>query len=88
MLLSNGQALWAHCSTRLHWTERHFPFGEATLADEDLKVDFAHHTAPGDRIAVVATEPLTRDEPWRPMAPGQLLTFTHGAVHTGALAAG
>ena len=34
MLLSNGQALWAHCSTHLHWVERRHPFGAARLRDE------------------------------------------------------
>jgi glutamine amidotransferase len=45
-------------------------------------VDFAPHTGPGDHVAIVATEPLTRNEAWRPMAPGQLMTFTGGAVAT------
>jgi len=78
MLLSNGQALWAHCSTKLHWLLRRQPFGEAVLADEDVTVDFAHHPAPDDRVAVVATEPLTRNEQWQAMAPGELLTFIGG----------
>ena len=33
MLLSNGQALWAHASTTLWSIERRHPFGAATLAD-------------------------------------------------------
>ena len=41
LLLSNGQALWAHGSTRLHWLVRQHPFARATLADDDLSVDFA-----------------------------------------------
>jgi predicted glutamine amidotransferase len=79
MLLSNGQALWAHCSTKLHWLLRREPFGAAALADEDVEVDFARHTTPGDRVAVVATEPLTRNEPWHAMAPGELIAFIGGA---------
>ena len=79
MLLSNGQALWAHCSTKLHWVGRAHPFPAPTLCDEDLCVDFAAHTTPQDRVAVVATEPLTRDESWTAMAPGQLLAFAQGA---------
>ena len=59
MLLSNGQALWAHCSTQLHWLVRQHPFALRVLHDEDVTVDFrrAHHA--DDRVAVVATEPLT-----------------------------
>lgn len=79
LLLSNGQALWAHASTKLHWVVRQHPFGAATLADEDLRVDFAALTTPADRVAVVATEPLTADECWTAMAPGELQVFVDGA---------
>ncbi len=78
MLLSNGQALWAHCSTHLWWVSRTWPFGAPTLCDEDVCVDFSHHTTPDDRVALVATEPLTRDEPWVALQPGQVMTFAQG----------
>ncbi len=78
LLLSNGQALWAHCSTRLHFVERAHPFGRATLSDEDVSVDFAALTTPEDRIAVVATEPMTCDEAWQAIAPGGLRVFAGG----------
>jgi len=45
-------------------------------------VDFAAHTGAADRVAIVATEPLTRNEPWQALTAGQLMTFTHGAVVT------
>ena len=48
---------------------------------------FRSHTGPGDRVAIVATEPLTRNEDWKPMAAGQLMTFTGGAVATRQCAA-
>ena len=86
-MLDNGQALWAHCSTQLHYVVREHPFGAPILADKDLMVDFAPHTGPADRVAIVATEPLTRNEAWCPMAPGQLLTFSGGAVATRQCAA-
>jgi glutamine amidotransferase len=82
MLLSNGQALWAHCSTHLHYVVREHPFGAPVLADKDVMVDFAAHTGPNDRVAIVATEPLTRNEPWQAMGAGQLMTFTGGTVAT------
>jgi glutamine amidotransferase len=78
LLLSDGQTLWAHASTRLHWLVRRHPFGAATLADEDVRVDFAPLTTAGDRVAVIATEPLTRDEHWHAMAPGELRAFVGG----------
>ena len=77
-LLSNGQALWAHCSTHLHWLERAHPFGAAQLADEDLSVDFGSVTTPGDRVALVATQPLTTGEDWRAFAPGEMRVFVGG----------
>jgi glutamine amidotransferase len=84
MLLSNGQALWAHASTRLHWLQRQHPFGAATLADEDLSVDFGALTSAQDRVVVVATEPLTTDEAWTAMAPGQLQVFVGGVPSANA----
>jgi glutamine amidotransferase len=78
LLLSNGQALWAHSSTRLHYVERAHPFGAATLADEDVTVDFGSLTTPNDRVAVVATEPMTNNEAWTALRPGELRTFVGG----------
>jgi predicted glutamine amidotransferase len=85
-LLSNGQALWAHCSTHLHWLQRAHPFGAAHLADEDLSVDFGPLTTPGDRVALVATQPLTTGEPWAAMAAGELRVFVDGQAVPAAAA--
>ena len=78
LLLGNGQALWAHATTALWSLERAHPFGAATLADEDLSVDFAALTSPADRVAIVATEPLTTGEAWSPFARGELRVFVGG----------
>jgi len=80
MLLSNGQALWAHGATQLHWLQRQHPFRPATLADEDLSVDFAALTKASDRVAVVATQPLTTGEAWQAIAPGELKVFVDGTA--------
>lgn len=79
-MLSNGQALWAHCTTHLHYLERAHPFQRARLQDDDMSVDFAQVTTPQDRVAIIVTEPLTRDEPWVAMKPGELKVFVNGAV--------
>ena len=79
-VLSNGQALWAHCSTHLYHLVRQHPFATASLRDDDVTVDFAQHTTADDRVAVIVTEPLTHDEPWVAFAPGELRTFVDGAV--------
>jgi predicted glutamine amidotransferase len=78
MMLSNGQALWAHCSTNLHHIVRRHPFARASLQDDDVTVDFANETSPSDCVAVVVTEPLTRDETWLAFAPGELRVFVDG----------
>ncbi|MDQ3059086.1 MAG: class II glutamine amidotransferase [Pseudomonadota bacterium] len=79
-LLSNGLALWAHASTSLYYVERRHPFAHARLSDEDLSVNFAEHTQPTDRVAVVVTAPLTTNEAWIAFAPGELKVFVDGAL--------
>ncbi len=77
-MLSNGQALWSHASTNLWYIERRHPFLTAELSDEDLSVDFAQHTTPDDRVAVVVTAPLTVNETWTAFAAGELAVFVDG----------
>ena len=84
-LLSNGQALWAHASSNpgsqiLSYTERQYPFAHATHSDEDVSVNFAEHTKPTDRVAVVVSAPLTTNETWTPFAPGELKVFEGGSL--------
>ena len=77
-LLSQGEALWAHCSTKLHYVLRRHPFAAAQLQDADLTVDFADLTTPQDRVAVVVTEPLTCNEDWVALKTGELAVFVDG----------
>jgi glutamine amidotransferase len=79
-LMSNGQALFAHCSTNLHYIVRRWPFSTAHLVDADVSIDFAKYTTPEDRVAVIATQPLTDNEVWTAFQPGDLLMFQHGDV--------
>ncbi len=78
MLLSDGRHLWCHCSTNLAWLTRRAPFGPATLLDEDMTVDFEKETTPNDVVTVIATRPLTRDEPWSVMKGGEMAVFRDG----------
>ena len=80
MLLGDGDQLFARCATKLHFIVRHAPFRKATLCDEDLCVDFAAITTPRDRVAVVATMPLTRDETWTAGEPDTLWVFRRGRL--------
>src|SRR6185369_13316523 len=80
MLLGDGRQLFARCSTKLHYIVRQAPFKQATLADEELTVDFAEVTTPNDRVAVIATMPLTRDEVWTAGQPNTLWLFRGGKL--------
>jgi predicted glutamine amidotransferase len=78
MMLSDGSALFAHCSTRLHYIVRQHPFNQARLSDEDLSVDFSTVTTPNDRVAIIVTEPLTTNETWHAFNGGELMLFAEG----------
>jgi predicted glutamine amidotransferase len=83
MMLSDGSALFAHCSTKLCYIVRQHPFAAAHLADEDLSVDFSTVTTPRDRVAIIVTEPLTKNEQWTDFAPGELIVFVDGVPQRG-----
>jgi len=78
MMLSDGNVLFAHCSTSLHYIVRRHPFAAATLSDEDMTVDFSEVTTPDDRVAIIVTEPLTANETWTAFAPGEMKMFVEG----------
>ncbi len=77
-VMSNGDCLFAHASTLLHFIVRKAPFGKARLLDDDVMIDFAEVTTPSDKVAVIATLPLTRDETWQQLAVNELAMFQHG----------
>ncbi|HEY5763429.1 MAG TPA: class II glutamine amidotransferase [Rhodocyclaceae bacterium] len=77
-MLSNGDWLLAHCSTHLAYIVRRAPFAKAHLCDEDVTVDFNQVTTPNDRVAVIASIPLTDNEAWKTMPAGSLWLFEQG----------
>lgn len=79
-LLSNGDCLFAHASTKLACIVRQAPFAKAHLNDQDVTVDFSAITTPNDRVAIIATLPLTDNEVWQTMQPGTLWWFEEGSV--------
>lgn len=79
-LISNGRWLYAYGGTRLHRLTRRAPFRRATLADDDLSVDFASLTGPEDVVTIISTEPLTRDECWQQLQPGEALLLVRGEI--------
>ncbi|GAB6141130.1 class II glutamine amidotransferase [Methylosoma difficile] len=78
ILLSDGNYLFAYCTTQLHWLTRRAPFGEARLLDEDVAIDFHQETTPNDVVTVIATLPLTSNEDWHKIEPGEFLLFYQG----------
>lgn len=79
-LLSNGEFMVAHCSTKLAWITRRAPFTTAHLKDQDVNVDFSSVTTAHDRVSVVATNPLTQNEEWTIVEPGKMILLSEGEV--------
>jgi glutamine amidotransferase len=79
-LLSNGEYILAHCTTKLSYLVRQHPFTTAHLKDKDIQLDFSEVTTPTDRVAVIATEPLTVNEEWSEFPNNRVLIFQDGQV--------
>lgn len=77
-MLSNGDVLLCHSSSRLNYIVRQAPFAKAHLVDEDVTIDFSTVTTPKDRVAVIATLPLTDNETWTAIPSGALILFHDG----------
>ncbi|MCW7540181.1 class II glutamine amidotransferase [Aquabacterium sp. A7-Y] len=86
-LLSNGEALYAHASTHLSCLQRRPPFSTARLIDCDLSLDLSQGNGPEDCMALVATHPLTHDEPWTAFEAGELKVFAGGQAVWSSLSA-
>jgi len=78
MLLTQSHYLICYCTTKLSWITRRAPFGEASLKDCEMTVDFYKETTPNDIVTVIATEPLTEDETWIKLSPGEMVVFDDG----------
>ena len=65
----------------LHYVVREAPFSTARLSDCDYEVDFSEVAREGDRVAVIATKPLTVDEDWIELGKGELVLFDEGEPH-------
>lgn len=80
VMLSDSKHLYCYCSTKLFWIRRAAPFGEAVLKDDDIRINFVDETTPNDVVSVIATQPLTENETWNQMEPGEMLVFKLGEV--------
>lgn len=82
-LLSNGDCLFAHRATDLHYIVRQAPFAVAHLKDQDVAIDFNEVTTPDDRVVLIATLPLTDNETWTPLPVGRVVMFAEGLPYAG-----
>lgn len=69
-----GSKVW----NGLYYTVREPPFTHASLSDCDYAVDFSDLCTAADRVAVIATKPLTTDEEWIELGKGELILFADG----------
>ncbi|VDY35478.1 Uncharacterised protein [Morganella morganii] len=46
--------------------------------DSDVEIDFSQHTRPDDVVSVIATQPLTGNEQWQKIGPGEAVLFYYG----------
>ncbi|MCF1427992.1 MAG: class II glutamine amidotransferase [Shewanella sp.] len=84
MLLTDGQYLMSYCSNNLCFITRRAPFGKAKLIDIDVVVDFDKETSPNDVVTVIATRPLTNNEQWTVLQPGDWRLFRRGDICAGS----
>jgi len=68
----------------LYYTIRQPPFTTAELIDMNYSVDFSEVTTTTDRVAVITTKPLTKNETWVEMKRGDLLMFDKGLPYSQA----
>ena len=78
-IMSNGHWMIARCSTNLHYVCRKAPFGKA-LRDDDVMIDFREYTQESDKVTIITTQPLTKNENWTKMKNGGYVFFKDGDV--------
>lgn len=79
-LFTDSKVLFAFCSTKLCWVTRKAPFGEASLVDEEMAVDFSQEANTNDIVTIVATQALTKNEEWKKIPNTGLVVFYDGKV--------
>jgi len=80
IIFSNGELLYTYCSTALAYVERKYPFTTVTLVDKNVSLDLSKHNTQQDKMIVVATKPLTKNESWKVYQHGESRMFKEGEV--------
>lgn len=77
-LLSDSQYLYAHCSTRLFYIERQCAAPHETFGSPTLRIALSPVQDGSRHVSLIATEPLTTDEAWISLPPGEVVVFQQG----------
>lgn len=77
-LLSDGRYLYAHRSTQLFYVLRECVSQSECLKGEELTIRLAQGPNGVQRVAAVATEPLTGDEGWQLLPERKVVAFFQG----------
>lgn len=84
LLFSDGEHLFCYKDkgghNGLQLVERAAPFHPVSLKDEDWQVDFQEETESDQRGYVIASHPLTVNEPWIDLSLGVLFVFREGQL--------
>ncbi|MDO4250778.1 MAG: class II glutamine amidotransferase [Moraxella sp.] len=79
-LISNGNWQLAYAGSLLFYLTRKAPFGEATLSDGEMSVNFSDVTTSKDKVTILVTIPLTNNEKWQQLAVDECVIFKDGDV--------
>lgn len=79
-LLSEGQDLFAYCSTDLSVLERRASAGVVVLVDAQVSADVAVLNRRSEQMLLVATKPVTRNEAWQALQPGDFHHYSQGLL--------
>jgi glutamine amidotransferase len=77
-LLSDTRYPYAHRSTYLFYASRACASQTEWLKNEEMTVRLAQGSNGSQRVAAVATEPLTADEEWKALPEARVATFPAG----------
>lgn len=77
-LLSDGDFLFAYCSTELFYTIRQYPLPNSTLSECQISIDFNQHSITSEKIIVITSTPLSTNENWVSITSGQAMLFQDG----------
>ena len=64
----------------LFYLTRTPPFGNAELSDNDMSINFGEVTNDNDKVSIIVTIPLTKNEDWSQLAVDECVIFRAGEV--------